>query len=254
MPDFIRITDLAQASTLIGDELVEISQLSTTVKITATTISALASDNSYNDSGSGFVTAGFAIGDRVRVSGFTGNVANNILVGVITALTAGKMTIGGTDGDVIVDDAAGESVVIAKWLSRRSTLDDVVALASGGGGPVTESLLIAIGNNTDPLAAGTSQEVFRMPYAFTLTGVRASLTTPQSSGSIFTVDINENGTSVLSTKLTIDNTEDTSVTATTAAVISDSNISDNSEITIDIDQIGDGTAVGLKVVLIGYQP
>lgn len=80
---------------------------------TATTISAAAADNSYNDSGNGFVTAGFEVGDHVVVTGFTGNVANNIADGVITAVTAGKITIGGTDGDVIVDDAAGESVTIA---------------------------------------------------------------------------------------------------------------------------------------------
>jgi len=80
---------------------------------TATTLSAVAADNSFNDSANGFVTAGFEVGDVVTVSGFTGNVANNIARGVITALTAGKMTIGGTDGDVIVDDAAGESVTIA---------------------------------------------------------------------------------------------------------------------------------------------
>jgi hypothetical protein len=79
--------------------------------ITASTISALASDNSFNDSGTGFVTAGFEVGQAVVVSGFTGDTANN-LTGIITALTAGKMTIGGTDGDVIVDDAAGEAVTI----------------------------------------------------------------------------------------------------------------------------------------------
>jgi hypothetical protein len=81
--------------------------------------------------------------------------------------------------------------------------------------------------------------------------VRASLSTAQASGSIFTVDINEGGTSVLSTKLTIDNTEKTSTTAATPAVISDSALADDAEITIDIDQIGDGTAKGLKVILIG---
>ncbi len=81
--------------------------------ITATTLSALASDNSYNDSGSGFVAAGFEVGDDVVVTGFTGDIDNNITSGIITAVTAGKITIGGTDGDVIVDDAAGESVTIA---------------------------------------------------------------------------------------------------------------------------------------------
>ena len=129
-----RITDMAVASALTGDELIEVAQRSATVQITAATISAQASDNSYNDSGSGFVAAGFAVGDRVGVSGFTGDVANNIKVGVITALTTAKMTIGGTDGDVIVDDAAGESVTIAKWTSRQATADDIAALGGGGGG------------------------------------------------------------------------------------------------------------------------
>ncbi|MDG4910778.1 hypothetical protein P9228_30895, partial [Mesorhizobium sp. WSM4898] len=73
----------------------------------------------------------------------------------------------------------------------------------------------------------------------------------QTSGSIFTVNINDSGTTILSTKLTIDNTEKTSTTAATAAVISDVNLADDAEITIDIDQVGDGTAKGLKVALIG---
>ncbi len=91
-----------------------------------------------------------------------------------------------------------------------------------------------------------------MPHGMTLTDVRITLTTAQTSGSIFTVDINEGGTTILSTKLTIDNTEKTSTTAVTAAVISDTSLADDAEITVDIDQIGDGTAKGLKVWLIGY--
>src|SRR3546814_4812195 len=95
------ITDLAAASGLLGDELIEVSQKSTTVVMTATTISAAAADNSFNDSAAQFIADGFAVGNRVNVAGFTGNVANNILIGRVTALTAGKMTIGGTDGDEI---------------------------------------------------------------------------------------------------------------------------------------------------------
>jgi len=124
------ITSLPAATALTGAELLEVSQLSTTVTISAGTISAIASDNSYNDSGNGFVAAGFAVGNRVKVTGFTGNVANNILVGTITVLTAGKMTIGGTDGDVIVDDAAGETVIISKWVSRRTTAAEIAAVAA----------------------------------------------------------------------------------------------------------------------------
>lgn len=117
----------------------------------------------------------------------------------------------------------------------------------------TESIIIAVSDESTALTTGTTKVTFRMPYAFTVTAVRASLKTAQTSGSIFTVDINEGGTSILSTKLTIDNTEKTSTTATTAAVISDSTLADDSEITVDIDQVGDGTAVGLKIVLVGHQ-
>jgi hypothetical protein len=109
----------------------------------------------------------------------------------------------------------------------------------------------ACSDETTALTAGTGKVTFRLPYAMTVTAVRASLTTAQTSGAILTVDINESGTSILSTKLTIDNTEKTSTTALTAAVISDSALADDAEITVDIDQIGDGTGKGLKIWLIG---
>lgn len=115
-------------------------------------------------------------------------------------------------------------------------------------------IIIACSDETTALTAGTAKVTFRMPYAFTVTGVLASLTTAQAGGAILTVDINEAGVSILSTKLTIDNTEKTSATAATAPVISDSAIAADAEITIDIDQVGDGTATGLKVTLVGYQP
>jgi len=114
-----------------------------------------------------------------------------------------------------------------------------------------EYLVLAASDETTALTTGTSKITFRMPYAFTLSAVRASLTTAQTSGSILTVDINDSGTTILSTKLTIDNTEKTSTIAATAPVISDTSLADDAEITIDIDQIGDGTAKGLKITLIG---
>jgi len=114
-----------------------------------------------------------------------------------------------------------------------------------------ESLVIACSDEATALTAGTAKVTFRMPYAMALSSVRASLTTAQTSGSILTVDINEGGTSILSTKLTVDNTEKTSLTAATPTVISDSSLANDAEITIDIDQVGDGTAKGLKVMLLG---
>lgn len=110
---------------------------------------------------------------------------------------------------------------------------------------------LACSDETTALTAGTNKVTFRMPYAMTLTAVRASVTTAPT-GSTLVVDINEAGTSILSTKLSIDVTGETSTTATTPAVISDSALADDAEITIDIDQIGTSTAgAGLKVTLIG---
>lgn len=106
---------------------------------------------------------------------------------------------------------------------------------------------------TTALTTGTNKAIIRLPHAMTLTSVRASLLVEQTGGSIFTVDVNENGTSVLSTKITIDNGENSSVDAATQPVISDSALAADSEIEFDIDQIGDGTAIGLQVWIIGIQ-
>lgn len=112
-------------------------------------------------------------------------------------------------------------------------------------------LVIACSDETTNLTTGTAKVTFRAPYAFTLTAVRASVNTAPTDSTLI-VDINENGVSVLSTRLSIDASEKTSLTAASAAVISDSAIADDAEITIDIDQIGSTIpGKGLKVVLIG---
>ena len=155
-----------------------------------------------------------------------------------------------TNGFLLITTAAGTYQTLSGMSSYLTT-----AAASSTYGTIaqakTEYLVLAASDETTALTTGTSKVTFRMPYAMTLSAVRCSLTTAQTSGSIFTVDINEGGTTILSTKLTIDNTEKTSTTAATAAVISDVNLADDAEITIDIDQIGDGTAKGLKITLIG---
>jgi hypothetical protein len=117
--------------------------------------------------------------------------------------------------------------------------------------PTSIEIQAACSDETTAITAGTTKVTFRLPCAFILTEVRASLSTAQTSGNIFTVDINLSGASVLGTKLTIDNTEKTSVTATTTATLVTTSMTDDGEITVDVDQIGDGTATGLKITLIG---
>lgn len=110
---------------------------------------------------------------------------------------------------------------------------------------------VACSDETTAVTTGTAKVTFRAPYAFTLTAVRASTTTA-NTGSTLVIDINESGTTVLSTKLSLDASEKTSTTAATAAVISDTAIADDAEITIDFDQVGSTIAgAGVKVWLIG---
>ena len=115
-----------------------------------------------------------------------------------------------------------------------------------------QSFVIACSDETSNLETGTAVVTFRMPYAFTITAVRASLSTAGTGGTLVTVDINEAGTTILDTKLTIDASETTSTTATTPAVIGDSALANDAQMTIDIDAVGStNTGKGLKVEIIG---
>lgn len=149
------------------------------------------------------------------------------------------------------DDSAGAVTWLAPTTGLTITATDISVDATAV--KPTESLIVAASDEATAIAAGVSKVTFRMPYAFTVTEVRASLNTAQASGSIFTVDINEGGTSIISTKITIDNTEKTSTTAAAAPVISDSSLADDAEMTVDVDQVGTSGAKGLKVVLIGHR-
>lgn len=143
---------------------------------------------------------------------------------------------------------AGQVITVGQ-VDLSTDVTGTLPASSVGSIPVAYG--IACSDETTDLTTGTAKATFRVPHAMTLTGVRASVTTAPV-GSTIIVDINEGGTTILSTKLTIDASEKTSTTAATAAVISDSALADDAEITIDIDQVGSSTAgAGLKVWLIG---
>lgn len=174
-----------------------------------------------------------------------------------------KVYIGGSTNEWQDDASDGISDAPSDG-STYGRKDGAWEVISGGSGAVDSvngdtgavivavPIIIACSDETTALTTGTAKATFRMPYAFTLTAVRASVTTAPT-GSVLTVDINEAGSSILSTKLTIDASEKTSTTAATPAVISDSALADDAEITIDIDGVGSTIAgAGLKVTLIGY--
>lgn len=220
---------------------------------------------------------GLAVGDAVRYNGTAyveataDTSANAELLGVVTTVIdtdtfaykswGQVVTSGLTAGDLYyLQDAGGlgatagtVEVPIGVATSTTELWLLPIGQGGGGGGSSTESFVVAVSDETTALTTGTEAVTFRMPYAFTLSDVRASVATAPT-GSTITVDINEGGTTILSTKLTIDATEKTSTTAATAAVISDTALADDAEITIDVDAVGSSTAgAGLKVTLIGTQ-
>lgn len=113
-----------------------------------------------------------------------------------------------------------------------------------------KAVQFACSDETTSITTGTKL-TFRMPYAMTVTAVVFELTTAQTSGSVFTVDVKKNGTTILSTKVTFDNGEKDSADATTPPVISVSSLAYRDEISVEVTQIGDGTAKGLKGSMIG---
>ena len=120
-----------------------------------------------------------------------------------------------------------------------------------------QAIIVSLSGSTGDLATGAGVTQFRMPYAFNLTELpRASVTTAPA-GSVITVDINAGASTpatILSTKLTIDAGEKTSVTAATPAVLSSTTLANDDIVTFDIDGVGSSTAgVGLKCELIGFK-
>jgi len=127
-------------------------------------------------------------------------------------------------------------------------------LAGGLQEHLPESFIIACSDETTALTTGT-KATFRMPYAFTVTAVRASLTTAGTTSGLTTIDINLGGSSIFTTNLlTIDFGDTTSVGATTAPNITTTALTNDGQMTIDVDGLSGGaTEAGLKVTIIGYQ-
>jgi hypothetical protein len=208
-----------------------------------------------------------AVANDTNIYNTDGTLTGNRIVDCDTNVLLIQGTDGGTVTSAIYQNGTNISLEssTATTSSFITIQDNQISLYSADGGDISQVVIsgtdgivgipvdmqVACSDETTALTTGTAKVTFRIPRAMTLLEVRASLTTAQASGSIFTVDINMNGTSVLGTKLTIDNTEKTSKSAATPATITTSALTADAEITVDIDQIGNGTATGLKVTLLG---
>lgn len=190
------------------------------------------------------------------------NLLNDAQFNSIKLTSVLALTEGGTGGNTATAARTALGLGTSSTFNVGSSATNIVQLDANAKIPaingslltnMTEAIVIAASDETTALEVGDIKVTFRMPYAFTLTAIRASLTTAPV-GSTLIVDVLENRGTLLSTKISIDANEKTSTTAAAAPVISDSNLADDTEITIDIDQIGSSTAgAGLKVYLIGFR-
>jgi len=118
---------------------------------------------------------------------------------------------------------------------------------------VLEDFIVACSDEATSLTTTTSAVTFRVPFGMYLNSIRASVNVAPV-GSTIIVDVKQTGTSIFSTKLSIDANEETSTTATTPAVISNPNLTDNAKVVVSIDQVGSSTAgSGLKLTFKGYR-
>jgi len=170
--------------------------------------------------------------------------------------TAGADVVMTTTGDLVRYDSERERYGIG---STGQVLTVTAGLpAWEDAGDLTHNVVVtfACGDETTAISSTGQQISFRMPFAMTLNagvaGVKGSLVTAGTGVNLLTCDVNESGSTILSTKLTFDATETSSVSAASPVIISDVNLADDAIITVDVDQLDSGgVAAGLKISLMG---
>jgi hypothetical protein len=183
------------------------------------------------------------IGTAVTNSNIYGGSGSSIANGLINVQMIGRNNTTATMSDTTyMGVTTATTLYSTTYYSGGTLLEKYIP-------PVT--IAFALSDETTPLTANTNVLTYYMPHAMTLTDVRACLTTSGSSGTT-TINIKEAGTTIFSTKLTINSGQYTSVNAT-PYVFSDTALADNAKISFDLDVASSGST-GLKVTLIGFKP
>jgi hypothetical protein len=235
----------------VGDtERIEVAACDPTDPAKMPAIGLLQSSLNNNDDGDAVVlgelrpfnTGGFQLRDRLYVGAGGALVATPPASGLVQFVGSVARAQAET-GTILV--GIGAAMARVGFTGAYADLSGLPTIPS----PADDVFVIPVGDESTALTTGTAKVSFRMPFAATLLAVRASVNTAPT-GSTLIVDINEAGSSVLGTKLSIDASELTSTTAASAATITDSSLADDALVTIDIDQIGSTVAgAGLKVSL-----
>lgn len=153
-------------------------------------------------------------------------------------------------GDGIHPNVAGararNAIVLDQLAALRSLKSRVYPAA-----PAIESMVLAIGDEQTPVAAGAGQFVLRAPYPLRLTAVRGSLSSPSTGGNV-EIDIKVDGQSIMIVPIYIGAGARSSTVSAALPAIGLPAIGDDQEIAIDVVTAGTD-AKGLKVTLIGHR-
>ena len=191
------------------------------------------------------IEASADVTDTTNVNAAAATIVGTIATGTWegTAITTNFIGADSIDGTKMADNA----------VNSEHYTDGSIDLAHISTGAKTEALVIAASDNTTALATGIVF-TFYMPYAMTLTDIRASVLTAPTDATLI-VDVHDAGTTIMTTdKLDIETTKFHTKDATTQPTLTDTALANNSKIEIIVDQIGSSVAgAGLVVYLIGYQ-
>lgn len=171
---------------------------------------------------------GNVIESATTASNIVGGIGNRILAGLSNVQIIGGYNITGTTSNTVyISNLSANTLYVANFPCDLS---------------------FAISDETTQITTGTNKVTIYAPYAFTLTETQASLS--QSGSAISTFNIKKNGSTIYTTKMTIDANEFSTGTAATPPVITGTSISKYDKLTVDIDTTGTGAA-GAKIYLIG---
>lgn len=157
--------------------------------------------------------------------------------------------------------ANGDSLVVAIGKLQAQINQKQAALVSGttiktvcnksllgeGNVSIPYDIYLAASDEITPIIQGGGKTTFKVLRDIKLESISGFLTIPQAAGSDFTVDVMVNGVSILSTKLVFSNGSDVTQVTVGGGQFTMNTISAGSKVSIDVIQVGDGTAAGLKV-------
>ena len=161
-----------------------------------------------------------------------------------------KVRVSPVAGDLFLEDVIGPCYV--DFSSFEMPEWDRPEIVTSGTVMVVAPFALTLGQVEDetatPLTVGL-KVTFRMPFAGTLTGATASLTTASSSGNVV-FDVRRNGVSVFSATPTLAAGAESTIGTAGTPTVSTPTLHQNDEITLHVVSAGTG-AVGGKLVLIG---